>query len=182
MHVTIEASFFWTSRIVFQGKPKIALLDETPLYKVNDDNFESGYIYIYCTVWRRTVGPGMLIKLVAKGSTQFRQSMQPLTGPYFGLSRKDILELPLQEELFHTHLLDCLDFENYVIIASFGFDVGHDGKVSLSSAEGLQDELEVDGREPKRRWRPGTVSIFKQLATMTAVEFASHQSEYFAMQ
>ena len=103
--------------------------------------------------------------------------MQPLTGPYFGLSRKDILELPLQEELFHTHLLDCLDFENYVIIASFGFDVGHDGKVSLSSAEGLQDELEVDGREPKRRWRPGTVSIFKQLATMTAVEFASQPPE-----
>ena len=48
MHVTIEASFFWTSRIVFQGKPKIALLDETPLYKVNDDNFENGsHIYIY---------------------------------------------------------------------------------------------------------------------------------------
>ena len=40
MHVTIEVSFFWTSHIVLQRNPQITLLDETPLYKVNDDNFE----------------------------------------------------------------------------------------------------------------------------------------------
>ena len=64
MHVTIEASFFWTSRIVFQGKPKIALLDETPLYKVNDDNFENGshiYIYIYIYALYRSVSIGIFI-------------------------------------------------------------------------------------------------------------------------
>lgn len=41
MHVTIEVSLIWTSRIVFPGKPQITLLDEMPLYKVNNDNFEN---------------------------------------------------------------------------------------------------------------------------------------------
>ena len=124
----------------------------------------------------------MLRKLVPERPTKLRQATEPLTCSDFRFPLNDILKLPLQENLLHTHLLDGFDLEDNVIITSLRLHLGNYGIIRLSSTKGLQDEFKVHRCQATRGRRPCAIVVFEELAPMTAVEIPSNQGEEFAVE
>ena len=124
----------------------------------------------------------MLRKLVPERPTKLRQATEPLTCSDFRFPLNDILKLPLQENLLHTHLLDAFDLEDNVIITSLRLHLGHYGIIRLSSTKGLEDEFKVHRCQATRGRRPCAIVVFEELAPMTAVEIPSNQGEEFAVE